>query len=278
MVADRIFLREAIPAADGALAATAAVPGPRTCVSPARRHWRRIRSTGATGLRPRRYARRSRRRYPASLFRRPFILGLRRSCRASSARRPQPFAESKVACGNRDRPLRPSRRRPPTASAWASGRTSTVVTVWPRRRRHGRALGVTALGPRTSGQLTAARQRARHTMANARNGGSIISGSATERCELRRQPEHVRAMRAGLLVSKCRGPDWRRWLTTRDASLAGDRGSPRALGFGDRSPCRAPGYQADIVMLDLDSRTGCRSTTRSTSWSTPRTAPQSPAS
>src|SRR5579885_773695 len=51
--------------------------------------------------------------------------------------------------------------------------------------------------------------------------------------------------------SKVRGPAWRRWLTTREAALAATEGSARALGFGDRIGRIAPGWKADIVMLDL---------------------------
>jgi 5-methylthioadenosine/S-adenosylhomocysteine deaminase len=60
------------------------------------------------------------------------------------------------------------------------------------------------------------------------------------------------AMRLASLVSKARGPDWRRWLTTREAALAATEGSARALGFGDKIGRLAPGFKADIVMLDLD--------------------------
>ncbi len=60
------------------------------------------------------------------------------------------------------------------------------------------------------------------------------------------------AMRLASFVSKVQGPDWRRWLTTREAALAATEGSARALGFGDRIGRIAPGYKADIVMLDLD--------------------------
>jgi 5-methylthioadenosine/S-adenosylhomocysteine deaminase len=60
------------------------------------------------------------------------------------------------------------------------------------------------------------------------------------------------AMRLASFVSKVQGPDWRRWLTTREAALAATEGSARALGFGDRIGRLAPGYKADIVMLDLD--------------------------
>ena len=60
------------------------------------------------------------------------------------------------------------------------------------------------------------------------------------------------AMRLASFVSKVQGPNWRRWLSTREAASAATEGSARALGFGDRIGRLAPGYKADIVMLDLD--------------------------
>jgi 5-methylthioadenosine/S-adenosylhomocysteine deaminase len=60
------------------------------------------------------------------------------------------------------------------------------------------------------------------------------------------------ALRLASFVSKVQGPNWRRWLTTREAALAATEGSARALGFGDNIGRIAPGYKADIVMLDLD--------------------------
>ena len=60
------------------------------------------------------------------------------------------------------------------------------------------------------------------------------------------------AMRLASFVSKVRGPDWRRWLSTREAARAATEGGARALGFGDRIGRLAPGCKADIVMLDLD--------------------------
>jgi 5-methylthioadenosine/S-adenosylhomocysteine deaminase len=60
------------------------------------------------------------------------------------------------------------------------------------------------------------------------------------------------AMRLASFVSKARGPDRRRWLSTREAALAATEGSARALGFDGLIGRLSPGYKADIVMLDLD--------------------------
>jgi len=60
------------------------------------------------------------------------------------------------------------------------------------------------------------------------------------------------AMRLASFVSKVQGPNWRRWLSTQEAALAATEGSARALGFGDRIGRLAPGWKADIVMVDLD--------------------------
>ena len=60
------------------------------------------------------------------------------------------------------------------------------------------------------------------------------------------------AMRLASFVSKAQGPEWQRWLTTREAALAATAGSARALGFGDKIGRIAPGWKADLVMLDLE--------------------------
>ena len=59
-------------------------------------------------------------------------------------------------------------------------------------------------------------------------------------------------MRLASFVSKVQGPEWQSWLTTREAALAATEGGARALGFGDRIGRIAPGYKADLVLLDLD--------------------------
>jgi guanine deaminase len=59
------------------------------------------------------------------------------------------------------------------------------------------------------------------------------------------------AMRFASLASKVRGPDWQRWITTKEVLAAATAGSAKALGFGDKLGRVAPGYKADIVFLDL---------------------------
>ena len=58
-------------------------------------------------------------------------------------------------------------------------------------------------------------------------------------------------MRLASMVSKSRGPEWQRWITTDEVLEAATAGSARALGFGDRIGRIAEGYKADIVFLDL---------------------------
>ena len=59
------------------------------------------------------------------------------------------------------------------------------------------------------------------------------------------------AMHLASIASKSRGPDLRAWLTTETVALAATEGSARALGM-ERLGRLAPGYKADIVLLDLD--------------------------
>jgi guanine deaminase len=59
------------------------------------------------------------------------------------------------------------------------------------------------------------------------------------------------SMRLASMVSKTQGPDTDRWLTTGEVLTAATEGSAKALGFGDKLGRIAPGYKADIVLLDL---------------------------
>jgi guanine deaminase len=59
------------------------------------------------------------------------------------------------------------------------------------------------------------------------------------------------AMRLASLVSKGRGPDVERWVTTAEVAVAATEGSARALGGPDRLGRLAAGCKADIVFLDL---------------------------
>jgi guanine deaminase len=60
------------------------------------------------------------------------------------------------------------------------------------------------------------------------------------------------SMRLASMVSKTQGPDTDRWLTTGEVLTAATEGSARALGFDDPLGRIAPGYKADIVLLDLN--------------------------
>src|SRR5207245_3317100 len=48
------------------------------------------------------------------------------------------------------------------------------------------------------------------------------------------------------------GPEWRHWLPSREAAVAPTEGSAHALGFEGRIGRIAPGWKADLVLLDLD--------------------------
>lgn len=59
------------------------------------------------------------------------------------------------------------------------------------------------------------------------------------------------AMRAASLGSKVRGPHTTTWLRTEEVVHAATEGSARALGWTGCIGRIAPGYQADLVLLDL---------------------------
>ena len=58
------------------------------------------------------------------------------------------------------------------------------------------------------------------------------------------------SMRLASYVSHVREPEWQSWLSPQEIVRAATEGSARALGF-ERLGRIAPGYQADIVFLDL---------------------------
>lgn len=61
------------------------------------------------------------------------------------------------------------------------------------------------------------------------------------------------AMRLATMVSRVRGRDIGQWLSASEALHAATEGGARALGFEGRIGRLAPGWQADLVLLDLAS-------------------------
>lgn len=60
------------------------------------------------------------------------------------------------------------------------------------------------------------------------------------------------AMRLASFVSRIRSPDPERWLATGEAFAMATEASARALGWGARIGRIAPGFKADLVLLDLN--------------------------
>jgi len=58
------------------------------------------------------------------------------------------------------------------------------------------------------------------------------------------------AMRLASFVARIHGPDYKRWLTTSEVLEMGTVAGARALGFADSIGVLAPGFKADIVLLD----------------------------
>ena len=119
-----------------------------------------------------------------------------------------------------------------------------------RRGRHGPPRRSRRLGRAQSGQQHAARQRARRYQGDARTAGQ--SRDRHRRSELRRQSEHVRGDAAGLLRLQGAGAGLAALADDPRGGAGGNRGQRPRLGLGDRIGRLAPGYKADIVMLDLD--------------------------
>ena len=61
------------------------------------------------------------------------------------------------------------------------------------------------------------------------------------------------ALRFAALLSKVRSPDYPGWLTAEQTLRMATTGGARALGLGDRLGQVAPGYLADLVLVNLDS-------------------------
>ncbi len=61
------------------------------------------------------------------------------------------------------------------------------------------------------------------------------------------------AMRIASFASRLCAPDPATWLATDEVVTLATTGSARALGFGDDLGRLAPGFLADMVLLDLDS-------------------------
>ena len=60
------------------------------------------------------------------------------------------------------------------------------------------------------------------------------------------------AMRLASFASRLRSHDYDSWLSTREVAALATTGSARALGMGDQIGKIAPGFEADLVLLDLN--------------------------
>ena len=143
---------------------------------------------------------------------------------------PRPRISMRSACSGR-------------ISRWRTASGSTMTT-WP-------GSATTAPRSRTIPAATCGSAAGSPMRGRCSSGGSISASAPTAPICSDNQNMYE-AMRLASFVSKVQGPEWQRWLTTREAALAATEGSARVLGFGDRIGRIAPGYKADIVMLDLD--------------------------
>ena len=60
------------------------------------------------------------------------------------------------------------------------------------------------------------------------------------------------AMRLTSFASRLRTHDYDNWLCTEEVAALATTGSARALGMGDKIGKVAPGFEADLVLLDLN--------------------------
>ena len=246
MVADRSFY-EAIPGLADALPAAAARAG-RGAAAGARR--------GDPGGDPRRAATTGRfdrdRVRPAVAPTIPhhcsdeFILGCAALARDFDVGLHSHVAESKVQAVAGIRRLRPDADRASRRARRARAAFHRGARRLARRRRHGPARRPRRLGRAQPGQQHAARLAGSPTRA-AMLERRVNLGIGTDGASCADNQNMYEAMRLASFVSKVQGPEWRRWLTTREAALAATEGSARVLGFGDRIGRIAPGYKADLV-------------------------------
>jgi guanine deaminase len=81
----------------------------------------------------------------------------------------------------------------------------------------------------------------------------ITLGIGTDGCLSSDNQNMFEAMRTAALISRVQGPDPRQWLTAAEAFEAATKGGARALGMETLIGQIAPGFKADVVVLDLTS-------------------------
>jgi cytosine/adenosine deaminase-related metal-dependent hydrolase len=81
----------------------------------------------------------------------------------------------------------------------------------------------------------------------------ITFGIGTDGCFCSDNLNVFEAMRLAAFSSRVQDVDPRQWLSASDVFEAATVGGARAMGMGDKIGRLAPGYQADVVMLDLTS-------------------------
>lgn len=78
-------------------------------------------------------------------------------------------------------------------------------------------------------------------------------GIGTDGANSSDQQNMFEAMRLASMVSRIATPDCSRWLATAEVMELATAGSARAMGMDKRIGKLTPGYEADVVFLDLDS-------------------------
>jgi 5-methylthioadenosine/S-adenosylhomocysteine deaminase len=81
----------------------------------------------------------------------------------------------------------------------------------------------------------------------------VTLGIGTDGCASSDNQNMFEAMRMAAFVSRVQGPDPRQWLAAAEMFEAATVGSARALGMDSLIGQVAPGFKADIVLLDLTS-------------------------